>query len=76
MTFGVKYNKSIGVVAKRANGVPLQCAQFDTRRTAPCKAHKPKLWGYHNPRNAKPSLCIVRDADGRTKRIVKSVRVR
>jgi hypothetical protein len=76
MTFGVKYNKSIGVHAKRANGVPLQCAQFDTRRTAPCKGSKPLLWGFHKPHNAKPSLCIVRDADGRTKRIVKSVRVR
>jgi hypothetical protein len=51
----------------------LQCDQFDTRRTAPGKSHKPKLWGYHNPRNAQPSLCIVRSADGSTKRIVKSV---
>jgi len=49
--------------------------QFDTKVTAPAKAHKPKLWGYHNAK-AKPSLCIVRGPDGRTKRIVKSVRVR
>jgi hypothetical protein len=54
----------------------LQCAQFDTRATAPGKGCKPKLWGYHKARNAKPSLCVVRDGEGVTLRIVKSVRVR
>lgn len=67
--FGHKYSKSIGVVAKRANGVPLQCAQFDTRRTAPCKGSKPRLWGFHKTGNAKPSVCITRDAQGKTLRI-------
>jgi hypothetical protein len=73
---GHKYQKSIGHVAKRANGVPMQCKQFDTSVTAPCKGSKPKLWGFHTARNAKPSLCVVRDAQGKTLRIVKSVRVR
>jgi hypothetical protein len=54
----------------------LQCAQFDTRATAPGKGCKPKLWGYHKAHNAKPSLCVVRDGEGVTLRIVKSVRVR
>ena len=70
--FGIEYTKSLGTVAKRPNGVPLQCSQFNTRATAPAKSHKPKLWGFHNSQNAKPSLCIVRDANGRTTRIVKS----
>lgn len=61
------------ITRKQRQGVVLQCRAFNTDATAPGKAHKPKLWGYHNPRNAKPSLCIIRDADGRTKRIVKSV---
>jgi hypothetical protein len=73
---GTKYTKSLGSVAKRANGLPLQCKQFNTVATAPAKAHKPKLWGYHKAANAKPSLCVVRDAQGMVKRIVRSVRVR
>jgi hypothetical protein len=73
---GIKYTKSIGSAAKRPNGCPLQCKQFDTKVTAPAKAHKPKLWGFHSPKNAKPSLCVVSDAQGKTLRIVKSIRVR
>ena len=73
---GTKYRKSLGVVAKRPNGVPLQCKQYNTEATAPAKAHKPKLYGWHNPRNAKPSKCVVTNGSGVIIRIVQSVRVR
>jgi hypothetical protein len=72
----IKYVKSIGSHAQNTRGTPMQCKQFNTEATAPAKAHKPKLWGYHKPKNAKPSLCIVSNAQGVTIRIVKSVRVR
>lgn len=74
--YGKRYVKSLGSVARNCCGAPLQCSQFNTVATAPAKAHKPKLWGYHKASNAKPSLCIVTNGAGRTLRIVKSVRVR
>ena len=71
---GHKYSKTLAGVAKNRPGSrKLQCSSFSTTVTAPAKAHKPKLWGYHSARNAKPSLCIVRNAAGETLRIVKSV---
>jgi hypothetical protein len=78
MSKRIRYTKSntFSGVARNTRGTPMQCKQFNTEATAPAKAHKPKLWGYHKPKNAKPSLCIVSNAQGITIRIVKSVRVR
>jgi len=75
--YGTRYRKSLANNgARKPHGIPLQCARFNTVATAPCKGVKPKLWGFHKASNSKPSLCIVRDANGRTKRIVKSIKVR
>jgi hypothetical protein len=34
--------------------------------------HKPREYGLYNPRNSKPSLCVITNAEGKT-RVVKSV---
>jgi hypothetical protein len=57
---------------KQHQGAALQCRHFDLRVTTPSKGGKPRLWGFHRRRNDVPSLCIVRDNEGTTLRIVKS----
>lgn len=56
---GTKYIRTTSTVhVSRPGSSKLQCRSIDN--ATPCIGRKPKLWGFHNPKNAAPGVCIIR----------------
>ena len=54
----IKYQRTMTTVhVDRPGSNHLQCRRIED--TTPCKGRKPKLWGFHNPKNAAPGTCII-----------------